>query len=91
MTQRQLARIDHAIVTGIHPSTYLTHRHLTGKPHNVVAEYATNCARDIVLDRFGRSGVTVMEALKLGRRAVDCDMNPMPIHVVIAERAGIRV
>ncbi len=48
------------------------------EPHNVVSEYGRNYSRsdEIVLDPFVGSGVT---AVKLGRKAIGIDLNPMGI------------
>jgi adenine-specific DNA methylase len=51
------------------------------KPHNVVAEYIehySSCG-DIVCDTFVGSGVTAIEALRLGRKAIAVDLNPLCI------------
>ena len=55
------------------------HKYWARKPHNVVAEYIKHYSKkgDIVLDPFSGSGVTAIEAVKHGRKAVAIDLSPM--------------
>jgi 16S rRNA G966 N2-methylase RsmD len=60
------------------------HGYFTKQSWNVVAEYIKNFSKpgDLVLDPFGGSGVTAIEALMNGRRAINVDLNPMAIFLV---------
>ncbi|MGH9727574.1 MAG: DNA methyltransferase [Candidatus Acidiferrales bacterium] len=62
---------------------YVMHKYWARKPHNVVSEYIKNYTRegDLILDPFLGSGVTALEAIKLGRRAAGIDLNPMAIFI----------
>ncbi|NMC06251.1 MAG: hypothetical protein GYA24_13630 [Candidatus Lokiarchaeota archaeon] len=62
-----------------HTPEYLMHKYWSRKPHNIVAAYiaAYSGPGEIVLDPFGGSGVTVNEALRLGRRAISFDASPL--------------
>jgi 16S rRNA G966 N2-methylase RsmD/ribosomal protein S10 len=62
---------------------YVMHKYWARKPHNVVLEYIKNYAKEneVVLDPFVGSGVTAIEAAKLGRKAVGIDLNPMSIFI----------
>jgi DNA modification methylase len=73
--------INHALVAETHPPMYLMHMYWARKPHNVVAEYIKHYSKEgeIVLDPFCGSGVAPIEAIKLGRRAIGIDINPMAI------------
>jgi 16S rRNA G966 N2-methylase RsmD len=75
--------IDYALVAKGHSPMYVMHKFWARKPHNVVAEYIKNYSKpgDIVLDPFLGSGVTALEAAKLGRRAIGIDLNPMAIFI----------
>ncbi len=58
---------------------YLMHKYWARKPHNVVAKYIKCYSKkgEIVLDPFVGSGVTAIESLKWGRKAVATDLDPM--------------
>ncbi len=79
MTKERIEQINYAMVAKTHPSMYLMHKYWARKPHNVVAEYIRHYSKegDIVLDPFSGSGVTAIESIKLGRKAVAIDLDPM--------------
>jgi 16S rRNA G966 N2-methylase RsmD len=60
------------------------HGYFTRQSWNVVSAYIKNYSQpgDIILDPFGGSGVTAIEALVNGRKAVNVDLNPMAIFIV---------
>jgi DNA modification methylase len=60
------------------------HGYFTKQAWNVVAEYIKNFSRpgDLILDPFGGSGVTAIEALMNNRKAISIDLNPMAIFLV---------
>ena len=62
---------------GVHP-------YFTKQVWNVVQEYINHFSKpgDTVLDPFGGSGVTLVEALILGRKAINIDINPLSIFMV---------
>lgn len=55
------------------------HKYWARKPHNVVGEYIEHYSKkgEIVLDPFVGSGVTAIEALKRGRKAIAIDLDPI--------------
>jgi 16S rRNA G966 N2-methylase RsmD len=57
---------------------YGIHPYFTRRPANVVAAYIKHFTQpgDFVLDPFGGSGVTAIEAMLLNRRAIHNDINP---------------
>ena len=63
---------------------YGVHGYFTKQPWNVVQEYIRNFTQpgDLVLDPYGGSGVTVVEALMLGRKGIHVDINPHSIFLV---------
>lgn len=67
-----------------HTSMYLWHKWWSRKTWNVVGEYIkTYCPEGgIVFDPFTGSGITAMEALKSGRRAIVCDLNPIATEII---------
>jgi 16S rRNA G966 N2-methylase RsmD len=59
------------------------HGYFTRQAWNVVAAYIKNFSQpgDLVLDPFGGSGVTAIEALMHGRRAIHIDINPLSVFI----------
>ncbi|TRU93844.1 MAG: DNA methylase [Microcystis wesenbergii Mw_QC_S_20081001_S30D] len=60
------------------------HGYFTKQAWNVVAEYIKNFSQpgDVILDPFGGSGVTAIEALMNNRKAISIDINPLAIFLV---------
>jgi adenine-specific DNA methylase len=58
---------------------YGVHPYFTRRPFNVIREYILKFSqdRDCVLDPFGGSGVTAIEAFLENRRAIHNDINPL--------------
>ena len=79
-----IEHIDYAIVAQPHTPMYLVHKYWARKPHNVVSEYIRRYSMpgEIVLDPFGGSGVTAMEAIKADRKAISVDLNPMSAFLI---------
>jgi len=75
----KIENINYALVAKAHTPMYLMHKFWARKPHNVVAEYIKHYSKpgDIVLDPFCGSGPTLIESLKLKRKAVGVDLDPM--------------
>src|SRR2546421_5015970 len=65
------ARQEEARHYGVHP-------YFTRRPANVVRAYVERYSQpgDVVLDPFGGTGVTAIEAFLLGRHAIHNDLNP---------------
>jgi 16S rRNA G966 N2-methylase RsmD len=60
------------------------HGYFTKQSWNVVADYITTYSKkgDLVLDPFGGSGVTAIEAMMNGRKAISLDINPLAVFLV---------
>ncbi|MDI9407748.1 MAG: DNA methyltransferase [Candidatus Pacebacteria bacterium] len=58
---------------------YGVHPYFTRQVGMVVSEYIRRFSDpdDLILDSFGGSGITVVEAMMLGRRAIQIDLNPL--------------
>jgi len=67
-----------------HPIYYLMHKYWARKPSNVVRDYINYFTNegDVVMDPFSGSGVTVIESVKSGRKAIGIDINPISIHII---------
>src|SRR5271170_313069 len=65
------ARQEEARHYGVHP-------YFTRRPANVVRDYVERFSNkgDVVLDPFGGTGVTAIEAFLLGRTGIQNDLNP---------------
>jgi 16S rRNA G966 N2-methylase RsmD len=65
---------------------YGKHQYFTTRAWNVVQSYITNFSQegDLVLDPFGGSGVTAIEALVLKRNAIHLDISPLSIFLTEA-------
>lgn len=77
-------QLNYAIVAKPHESMYLMHKYWARKPHNVVAKYIENYSKEgeIVLDPFSGSGVTAIEAIRLNRKAVAIDLDPLSAFLI---------
>jgi len=62
------------------------HGYFTKQTWNVVAEYIKTYSKpgDLVLDPFGGSGVTAIEAMMNNRKAISIDINPLAVFIVQA-------
>ena len=70
-----------------HTPVYTMHKYFARRPWNVFNELISHysSAGDIVLDPFCGGGVTVVESLKLGRKTVGVDANPLATYVTEME------
>lgn len=68
------------------------HGYFTKQSWNVVAEYIKNFSKpnDLVLDPYGGSGVTAIEAAMNNRKAISIDINPMAVFLVKSLIAPIK-
>ena len=59
------------------------HGYFTRQAWNVVQSYIRNYTQpgDLVLDPFGGSGITAIEAMMLNRKALHIDLNPMAVFI----------
>jgi len=66
-----------------HTAVYMMHKYFARRPWNVFSELISHYSspHDIILDPFCGGGVTVVESLKLTRRAVGVDVNPLATYV----------
>lgn len=60
---------------------YAMHKYWSKKPSDLVANYIRRFSSpgDVVLDPFCGSGVTVIESVRLQRRAIGIDINPIAV------------
>jgi DNA modification methylase len=69
------------------------HGYFTKQTWNVVQAYILNFSQagDTVLDPFGGSGITSVEALMTDRKAIHIDLNPMSVFMVDALVAPVKI
>jgi DNA modification methylase/DNA-directed RNA polymerase subunit RPC12/RpoP len=70
-----------------HTPIYKMHRYFARRPHNIfnlLVEHYSN-PNDIVLDPFMGGGVTIVESLRLGRKVVGIDLDPIAWFVTKTE------
>ena len=85
--------LEHAIPAHKHTPMYSMHKYWARKPANVVSEYIFTYAKEgeTVLDPFNGSGVTVLEAIKLDRKAIGVDVDPTSIFITEATAVDINI
>lgn len=66
-----------------HTAVYTMHKYFARRPWNVFNELVSHYSapNEIILDPFCGGGVTVVESLKLGRKAIGVDVNPLATYV----------
>lgn len=79
-----MEHLNRQIPPKAHTAMYNWHKFWGRKTWNVVGEFVgTYCPKDgIVMDPFSGSGVTALEALKLGRRVIAVDLNPVATEIL---------
>ncbi len=79
-----MEHLNRQIPPKAHTAMYNWHKFWGRKTWNVVSEFIdTYCPKDgIVMDPFSGSGVSALEALKLGRRVIAVDLNPVATEIL---------
>jgi len=86
-----LRPIDHAVVAKPHTPVYKMHRYFARRPWSVfraLIEHYSNPG-SIILDPFCGGGVTVIEGLRLGRKVIGVDINPMATFITFCEVGSV--
>lgn len=79
----EIDHINYQIPAHVHSKNeepmYYMHKYWARKPNNVVAEYIMRYSKEdeIVFDPLAGSGVTALEAVKMGRKGIAIDINPV--------------
>lgn len=79
-----LNHLNHQIPPKAHTAMYNWHKFWGRKTWNVVAEFIKTYSPEggIIMDPFSGSGVTALEALKLDRRVIAVDLNPIAAEIL---------
>ena len=82
-----LKPIDHAVIAKPHTPVYKMHRYFARRPWSVfraLIEHYSN-PESIILDPFCGGGVTVIEGLRLDRKVIGVDINPLATFITRME------
>lgn len=85
--------ISHSIKAFPHSPIYRMHRYFARRPYNVFYElikYYSN-EGNIILDPFCGGGVTVIESLRLRRRVIGIDINPVATFITRCEAMDLNI
>lgn len=79
--------IDHGTIAKPHTPVYKMHRFFARRPYSVFIELIDHYSnpRSIVLDPFCGGGVTLVEGLKLRRKVIGVDINPLATFITRME------
>ncbi|MEM2939846.1 MAG: DNA methyltransferase [Candidatus Bathyarchaeia archaeon] len=85
--KRERKPISKVVQAKPHSPVYTMHKFWARRPYNVFAELINHYSEpgDIVLDPFCGGGVTVVESLRLRRKVVGVDINPLATYVTEME------
>ena len=75
----QVRHINYPLVETVRPPFYTAMKYWGKKLHNIWADFIRNyCPPDgVVLDPFVGSGITAFEAVRMGKRVLAFDLNPL--------------
>lgn len=87
MTTRVATPLLTPIEARPHTPVYRMHRYFARRPHNVINALIRHYTSegDVILDPFCGGGTTVVEGLRLRRRVIGVDLNPMATFITRCE------
>jgi len=79
--------IDYGVIAKPHTPIYKMHRYFARRPYTVFNELIRHYSNpgSIILDPMCGGGVTIIEGLKLRRKVIGVDLNPMAIFITRME------
>ena len=82
--KRGKRHINYALVESTRPMMYRSLKYWGKKPHNIFRKYIETYTdeNNIVLDAFAGSGITPLEAVQSGRKAIAIDLNPVSTFMI---------
>jgi len=85
--KREKKPISKVVQAKPHSPVYMMHKFWARRPYNVFAELISHYTEpgDIILDPFCGGGVTVVESLRLRRKVVGVDVNPLATYITEME------
>jgi len=93
IVKREKKPYSRVIKSELHTPVYMMHKFWARRPHNVFAELIDHYSEpsEIVVDPFCGGGVTVVEGLRLRRKVVGIDLNPLATYVTEMEVTPLNV
>lgn len=79
--------------TNTYKGIYAMHKYWGKKPFNEISKFIEQYSsqEDTVLDCFCGSGVTLIEAIKSGRKAIGVDLNPIAIKLAKTSMTAVDI
>jgi hypothetical protein len=76
--------INYPLVEATRPQIYRAMKYWGKKPHNIWAQYIDRYTQPggVVADPFAGSAIAAFEAVKLGRKAIAFDLNPLSAFII---------
>jgi putative DNA methylase len=83
--------ITHSVQALPHTPVYRMHRYFARRPYNLIHALIEHYSRpgDVILDPFCGGGTTVIEGLRLCRKVIGIDLNPMAVFITRCEAMNI--
>lgn len=83
--------IDHGVIAKPHTPVYKMHRFFARRPYTVFNELIRHYSNpgSIVLDPMCGGGVTIIEGLRLRRKVIGVDLDPMAIFITEMEAIDV--
>lgn len=80
----QIKHINYPLVEDVRPPIYTAMKYWGKKPHNIWADFIANYCPPggVILDPFVGSGIAAFEAVRLGRKALAFDLNPLTSFII---------
>ena len=87
----QIKPIDHGTLAQSHTPIYKIHRYFARRPYSVFNELVQHYSdpADIILDPFCGGGVTLIEGLRLRRKVIGVDLNPLATFITEMEAVDV--
>ncbi|MFH1186894.1 MAG: DNA methyltransferase [Candidatus Levyibacteriota bacterium] len=87
----KIKAIDHGVIAYPHTPVYKMHRYFARRPWSVFNELIQHYSNpgNIILDPFCGGGVTIVEGLKLERKVIGVDFNPLATFITEMEVCSI--
>lgn len=85
--RKQVTPIATSTTAKPHRAVYRMHRYFARRPDSVFADLVNHYSDpgDVILDPFAGGGVTLVEAVRQGRRAIGFDTNPLAVFITRME------